>query len=182
MSADGLKKEICQYRKLVKAQRKVLESLSQKVVSQEKLADSLKLAKKKLENLKQQLEYYQAKGRILQRQFGKGENISKLIFEEIQRKRANRTLEKWPANLINRRHETGQEKESSGELEDDFDRLSSEELTEQEQSTWQKETVLAKTRSEVDNIVEELTNIRESEDFTKVARRLLNLRKMLNNS
>jgi hypothetical protein len=42
--------------------------------------------------------------------------------------------------------------------------------------------LLEKTRSEVDEIVEELTNIQESDDFGKVARRLLNLRKMLNNS
>lgn len=90
MSSESLKKEIGQYRKLVKAQRKVLESLSRKVVSQEKLAKSLRLAEKKLDNLTQQLEYYRAKGRILERRFGKDDNLSKQIFEEIQRKRAQR--------------------------------------------------------------------------------------------
>jgi hypothetical protein len=46
----------------------------------------------------------------------------------------------------------------------------------------QKEQLLETTKLEVDEIVEELTNIQESDDFGKVARRLLNLRKLLKNS
>ena len=66
------------------------------------------------------------------------------------------------------------------EEEEEFDRVSCEEGYDKYQR--RKEAVLEKTKSEVDEIVEELTNIQESDDFSKVARRLLNLRKMLKNS
>ena len=46
----------------------------------------------------------------------------------------------------------------------------------------EREVLLEKTKLEVDEIVEELTNIQESDDFGKVARRLLNLRKLLKDS
>jgi predicted RNase H-like nuclease (RuvC/YqgF family) len=91
MSPDKLKKEINQYRKLVKAQRKVLESLSEKVLSQEKLRKNLSISEKRILNLKEQLEYYKAKGKILERELGEKRNLSKQIFEEIQRGRGDRS-------------------------------------------------------------------------------------------
>jgi predicted RNase H-like nuclease (RuvC/YqgF family) len=89
MSPENLKKEINQYRKLVKAQRKVLESLSEKVLSQEKMGKNLKLSEKRILNLKEQLEYYRAKSKILERELGEKRNLSKQIFEEIQRGRSD---------------------------------------------------------------------------------------------
>jgi hypothetical protein len=65
--------------------------------------------------------------------------------------------------------------------EEEFHRVSSGDI-DYEESLKPKELLLEKTKSEVDEIVEELTNIQESDDFGKVARRLLNLRKMLKNS
>lgn len=173
MSAECLKKEICQYRKLVKAQRKVLESLSRKVGGQEKLEKSLRLAEKKLASLGQQLEYYRAKSKILEREMGPSESLSQAIFEEIQRKRARAAQRGGGA-------EAPANRDSSAEGEDEFDRLSSGDWDREKGA--RPEGLLEKTRSEVDEIVEELTKIRESEDFGKVARRLLDLRQMLNNS
>ena len=39
--------------------------------------------------------------------------------------------------------------------------------------------ILNETRNEINQIIDDLTNINESEDFGNVARRLLDLRKML---
>lgn len=60
--------------------------------------------------------------------------------------------------------------------------MSSENIFRSNEAPGARERLLETTRLEVDQIVEELTHIRESDDFGKVARRLLDLRKMLKNS
>ena len=90
MTPAKLAEEIFHYRKLVKAQRKVLESLSQKVLSQQKAKNSSNNSEKRILNLKEQLEYYKAKSKVLEREVGKKKNLTKLIFEEIQKERTSR--------------------------------------------------------------------------------------------
>jgi small-conductance mechanosensitive channel len=94
MTPAKFAEEIFHYRKLVKAQRKVLESLSQKVLAQEKTSKLGDSSDKRILNLKEQLEYYKAKSKVLEREVGKKPNLTKLIFEEIQRSRSkNKSLE-----------------------------------------------------------------------------------------
>ena len=95
MTHSDLTEEIYHYRKLVKEQRKVLESLSQKVLNQEKIKETISISEKRFLNLKEQLEYYKAKSKILEKQFGKKINLSKQIFEEIQRNRTDITINKY---------------------------------------------------------------------------------------
>lgn len=89
MSPAKLAEEIYHYRKLVKTQRKVLESLSQKVLSRERGGGPSGQSDPRVLNLKEQLEYYRAKSKVLEREAGPVPNLTKLVFEEIQRSRAH---------------------------------------------------------------------------------------------
>lgn len=75
-SKEELIGEILQYRKLVKNQRKTLESLSSKIstTSQSKI----------ILNLKEQIKFYKAKSKVLEKKLEPDHDISNLIYSEIQ--------------------------------------------------------------------------------------------------
>ena len=68
--------EILQYRKLIKNQRKILESLSTKVTSKNNTNIIL--------NLKEQIKFYKAKSKVLERELGNKKDFTESIYKEIQ--------------------------------------------------------------------------------------------------